>query len=100
MNELIEEHPTGRRLTRQLIAANARYRNGEESALSDILSNLILLIEFYPRHIEKEDRVFFPAARRYFSDEEDRNMLDAFWEFDRKMIHEKYISVVEELANP
>jgi hypothetical protein len=32
---------------------------------------------------------------RYFSEQEDQAMLDEFWEFDRKMIHEKYISVVE-----
>jgi hemerythrin-like domain-containing protein len=45
--------------------------------------------------LEKEDKIFFPAARRYFSEQEDQAMLDEFWEFDRKMIHEKYISVVE-----
>jgi hemerythrin-like domain-containing protein len=47
--------------------------------------------------IEKEDKVFFPASRVYFSEEEDQAMLAEFWEFDRKMIHEKYQSVVETL---
>jgi hypothetical protein len=41
--------------------------------------------------------VFFPSSRNYFSDEEDQAMLEEFWEFDRKMIHEKYKSVVEGL---
>jgi hypothetical protein len=40
---------------------------------------------------------FFTASRTYFSDEEDKAMLAEFWEFDRKMIHEKYKSVVEGL---
>jgi hemerythrin-like domain-containing protein len=55
------------------------------------------LAEFYPKHIEKEDKVFFPSCRAYFTDEEDQAMLAEFFEFDQKMIHEKYKSVVEGL---
>ena len=97
MNELIEEHVFGRQTTKALDEANTRYRNGDESALADIVDKLQTLIEFYPKHIEKEDKVFFPASRTYFTDAEDQAMLTEFWEFDRKMIHEKYISVVEKL---
>jgi hypothetical protein len=39
--------------------------------------------------------VFFPSTRAYFIDEEDQAMLAEFWEFDRRMIHEKYKSLVE-----
>jgi len=44
------------------------------------------LVEFYPKHIEKEDKIFFPASKSYFTDEEDQSMLSEFWEFDREMI--------------
>jgi hemerythrin-like domain-containing protein len=97
MKELVEEHVFGRQTTKALVKANTRYRNGDESALVDIVGRLQTLVEFYPRHIEKEDNVFFPASRAYFTDEEDQAMLVDFWEFDRMMIHEKYTSVVERL---
>jgi len=97
MNELIEEHVFGRRVTKTLVEANTHYRNGNEDALSDIADNLKTLARFYPKHIEKEDKVFFPACRAYFTEEEDQAMLAEFWEFDREMIHEKYKSVVEGL---
>jgi hemerythrin-like domain-containing protein len=97
MNELVVEHVFARRTTRALVESNTRYRNGDESALGDVATGLRTLVEFYPGHIEKEDKTFFPASRAYFTDEEDRAMLAEFWEFDRKMIHEKYKSVVEEL---
>ena len=97
MDELIQEHVFGRQTTKALVEANTRYRSGEASALADIADKLRTLVEFYPKHIEKEDKVFFPASRVYFTDEEDQAMLAEFWEFDRKMIHEKYKSVVEEL---
>jgi len=95
MNELIEEHVFGRQTTKALVEANTRYRNGDETALTDIADNLQTLTEFYPRHIEKEDKVFFPSSRNYFTDKEDKAMLAEFWEFDRNMIHEKYQSLVD-----
>ena len=100
MNELIEEHALGRETTKALVEANTRYRNGEASALADIADRLRKLVEFYPKHIEKEDKDFFPAARAYFTEEEDQAMLAEFWEFDRKMIHEKYQQVVKQLGSP
>jgi hemerythrin-like domain-containing protein len=95
MNDLIEEHILGRKTTQKLVEANNRYRNSDKSALAEIVSNLRLLADFYPKHIKKEDKIFLPSARSYFSEQEDQAMLNEFWEFDRKMIHEKYISLVQ-----
>ncbi|KJS33406.1 MAG: cation-binding protein [Desulfatitalea sp. BRH_c12] len=97
MNELIEEHALGRRTTQALVDANIRYRSGDAAALSDIMANLRKLVAFYPGHIVKEDRIFFPSSRTYFTDEEDQAMLSAYWEFDRKMVHEKYNLLVKEM---
>lgn len=97
MDELIQEHVFGRQTTNALVDATTRYRNGDAAALADIAEKLRILVAFYPRHIDKEDKVFFPASRVYFTDKEDHAMLMEFWEFDRKMIHEKYKAVVEDL---
>ena len=97
MNELIEEHIFGRKITKELIEANDRYRRGENSTLSIITAKLSTLVDFYPKHIEKEDKVFFPESRAYLSEKEEQAMLKDFWEFDRKMIHEKYETLVREL---
>lgn len=98
MKELIEEHGFARHTTQSLVEANTRYRNGDATALTDIAGRLRTLVEFYPGHIEKEDKAFFPASRAYFTNEEDQAMLSEFWEFDRKMIHEKYEQLVQRLA--
>jgi len=94
MHELIEEHAFCRKITEALVEANTRYRNGDSAALEDIARSLRTLADFYPKHIEKEDKVFFPASRAYFSEAEDQAMLAEFLDFDQKMIHEKYMSVV------
>ncbi len=97
MNELIDEHVIGRNATKALADANMRYQNGEKAALDEIADNFKTLLEMYPQHIDKEDNNFFPASRSYFTDEEDKKMLEDFWEFDRKLIHEKYESVMAAL---
>lgn len=97
MEELVQEHVLGRKTTRELVEANTRYRKGEASALTVMAEKLASLADFYPKHIEKEDKVFFPACRNYFSEEEEQALLEAFWKFDREMIHEKYRNVVEQL---
>jgi len=97
MRELSEEHVRGRKTTSALADASSLYRRGEESALDDIAECMRELVGMYPEHIRKEDENFFPAARRYFTDEEDVSMLEGFREFDRRVVHGIYRSVVEEM---
>lgn len=97
MEELIADHFFCRKITLSLIEANMRYRKGDKDSLDTITTHLKTLVEFYPVHIKKEDEIFFPASRAYFSDEEDQAMLGNFWDFDRMMIHEKYKTLVKSL---
>jgi hypothetical protein len=55
-----------------------------------VLARLNALPEFYPRHIEKQDKHFFLPVMRYFADEEKHAMLQEGNEVDGTMIHEKY----------
>lgn len=96
MQRLIQEHIWARQTVGKLAAANGRCRRGETAALQTMIYELGKIVEFYPRHIEKEDKHFFIPVMDYFSGAEQQAMLDRFWEFDRKMIHEKYRRVVEE----
>ena len=95
MNDLIADHKSARAKVGFIVEQNARYRNGDRDAVYGIISTLKALCEFYPVHIRKEDEVFFPAAMKYFPKEQVERMLAEFWEFDRKMIHEKYRKVVD-----
>jgi len=95
MDDLMEEHKLGRRTVRELVSATDRYRCGDAESLPTIIDKLRFLARFYPVHIEKEDKVFFPASMQYFDSSERDAMLTEMWEFDRGMIHEKYKAVVE-----
>ncbi|MEN6465470.1 MAG: hemerythrin domain-containing protein [Syntrophaceae bacterium] len=96
MEELIGEHVQARKMVRELIEAKETYLAGPERGLAEIDDCLSRLVEFYPRHIFKEDKNFFFPCLDYFSREEQDKMLQEFREFDRQMIHEKYTKLVEE----
>jgi hemerythrin-like domain-containing protein len=99
MDELVEEHKLGRRLTKELVEAKDAVVAGDTGRLSDVISTMGALIGFYPQHIEKEDKRFFPDTERHYSPEELEAMIQSFYTFDMRMIHEKYGDVVGSLEN-
>ena len=99
MQELVDEHVQARKMTQGLVEAKERFFHGESKALEDIERHIIDLTTFYPRHIEKEDKHFFFPCMEYFSPQAQESMLKEFWEFDRRMIHEKYQKVVDILES-
>ncbi len=94
MNELIAEHVYARKTVGELIEAKSSFAQGNLSALEEITGILERIIDFYPKHIAKEDRDFFYPCMGYFSAEEQEKMMQEFWEFDKQLIHEKYQAIV------
>lgn len=93
--ELVEEHLQGRSLVQAIHETNLTVaRCGSPASAEALLPLLRRLIEFYPVHIEKEDKRFFHPIMNYFSRQEMDAMLREFEEFDRKLIHEKYADLV------
>jgi hemerythrin-like domain-containing protein len=97
VQELVDEHIYARKTVGRLVEAKDRYLKGDVGAVKAVIGCLIELADFYPKHIEKEDKHFFFPCMDYFTKEEQDTMLQEFWEFDRNMIHEKYRKVVERL---
>ena len=95
MDELLEEHVRARKATRSLLEAKERYLKGNPEALRDIVDAITWLVNFYPIHIQKEDRQFFMPVMSYFSKQEQDAMLQEFYEFDRNLIHSTYRSIIE-----
>jgi hemerythrin-like domain-containing protein len=95
MEESVNEHVYARQMVRGLVEGKERYLKGDTGAIEAIMERLEALVGLYPAHIEKEDKVFFPASMRYLTRLEQEAMIERMWDFDRRMIHEKYKSVVQ-----
>lgn len=101
MAELAAEHDNARDACSKLNEAETALINGDKSQVIVIRETLAFLVNLYPDHIAKEDKIFFPNTEHYFTDEEQTQMLEEFYTFDRQMIHEKYNKLYESLKrNP
>jgi hemerythrin-like domain-containing protein len=96
MEELMEEHRQGRKTVADIVEAKGLYLKGDQKALPLMLDRMKFLVDFYPRHIEKEDRHFFMPIMNYFSQEEKEAMLQEEWEFDKNLIHQIYKNKISE----
>jgi hemerythrin-like domain-containing protein len=94
MDELVMEHVVARKETLALAESKERYIKGDLGAAGEMARHMGMLAEFYPKHIEKEDKCFFIPVMDHFSEKERDAMCLEFHEFDRRMIHEKYDKVV------
>jgi hemerythrin-like domain-containing protein len=95
MNELLEEHISARKMVGRLVDAKERYARTQKDGFQEMITCVRELVEFYPAHIEKEDKRFFLPIMNYFTREEKDAMLQEFWAFDKNLIHEKYKKMVE-----
>jgi hemerythrin-like domain-containing protein len=97
LDELIQEHVFARKTVDDIETAMERYIIGEKNAPADIIASLNIIIDFYPRHVEKEEKHFFIPAMGYFTSEEKDWMLKAFEAFDARLVHERYKKMVARL---
>ncbi len=91
MYKLIEEHKIARNLMHELDSMK------DSKDYKKIADHFLKVVNLYTQHIEKENRRFFRPAFEYFSDEETKEIVKEFIDVDKKMIHEKYLQVVEDL---
>jgi hemerythrin-like domain-containing protein len=99
LDELTQEHVRAREYTKELVKAKENYLRQEPDAVNQILSYIDKLTAMYPKHITKEDQHFFIPCLEYFTAPEKDAMLSKMWEFDRRMIHERYEGVVSAIEN-
>jgi len=96
IDELVLEHIRERELIDRLEIAKDKFWLGDSGALSEILTTLKGILKFYPGHMQREEKDFFPAGMEYFSMAEQRDMLQDFAKFDQFLIHEKYIRMADQ----
>jgi hemerythrin-like domain-containing protein len=87
MEELVQEHVWARETTARLVQAR-RATSWKPGALGELFaSTWSQLVEFYPRHIDKEDQNFFIPCMAYCSGAEKARCC-RMMAFDQKQIHE------------
>jgi len=97
---LISEHVHTREALREFRQTSYSCRN-DQKLLEASVKLFETLIKLYPDHIEDEEKHFFPQSMEHLNEEEQKEMLENFKDFDKTFVHSKYeglISGLEGLA--
>jgi len=75
---MLDEHVVGRGYVRAMARAVEAYAQGEAAAGREIARNANGYVALLSGHIQKEDQILYPLARRMLSEQEDRRLLNDF----------------------
>ena len=67
MADLVEEHRKARSRVKSIVDLNEAFKKGDVTVVPRVVELVLWLAAFYPVHIRKEDREFFPNTERYFA---------------------------------
>lgn len=95
------EHQTGRDLVGQLEVAINRYLGKPDPADADLPDALNAIVDYYTRHIWKEDNILFPMADRVLNEDDQTDLAAAFDEVNLagdSGARQRFINFAEHLA--
>jgi hemerythrin-like domain-containing protein len=98
---MLVEHDLGRLHMKELEEAMIKVKDGDLDARIDVIANAVSYTHLLYRHIDKEDNVAYPFARRELSAETIKTIDSECEEFEKSMssegIQDKYINLLESL---
>ena len=99
---MLQEHEMGRRYLRAATAALPGARAGDAAAIAQVRDALGGYARLLRAHIGKEDHILFPMADRLLSDEDQRELEEAFEQVEAEEIglgvHDRYHQMAHDLA--
>jgi hemerythrin-like domain-containing protein len=75
---MLHEHQSGRNYVKGMSEAFDAYKNGNKTAINDIISNAMNYVQLLRNHIEKENNILFKMAEKVLNEEEQMKIFDAF----------------------
>jgi hemerythrin-like domain-containing protein len=98
IDDLVREHGVSRITTKEIKNRVDAYKTSlNKTLLGQVFRSIEILTELYPRHIAKEDKEFFMPVLNYFTRSERDEMIKKFYDFDRNVLHDKYIEIIDSL---
>lgn len=96
---MLVEHDLGRMYIRDLGEALEKYKAGDKEAKLDIVANAVSYANLLSRHVDKEDNVVYPFAKRELCEDSLNKMNTECHIFEEETskegIQDRYIKVLE-----
>lgn len=97
LDELVEEHVTGRNLVKQLDQIRTELKPGDSVCREKLTGIVAEIAVFYKNHIDKEDNRFFYPCLDYISPAEQEKILREYAEYESRVLQDRYLKIVSSL---
>ncbi|MFA9398957.1 MAG: hemerythrin domain-containing protein [Clostridiaceae bacterium] len=98
---MLVEHDLGRFYIRELGEALDKVKSGNEEAKIDVIANAVSYANLLKRHIDKEDAVVYPFAKRELNQDTFNKIDEECEKFEMKKsekeVKEQYIKILQDL---
>lgn len=102
VGQMLIEHEQGRALVEGMSDSVSEAASGNKDALLKFIQNAHEYIQLLRAHIQKEDGVLFPMADKALSEDEQKQLINAFKVVESEIMgtgtHKKYIDIIVSLA--
>jgi hemerythrin-like domain-containing protein len=103
LGRMLQEHELVRELIHNMKNSCDEYKNGNDGAVSGIISNSKAYIQLLHNHIEKENNVLFMMADRVLDETVQNEVFEAFEKYETDVIgtgrHEEFHRLLRELRD-
>lgn len=99
VDELTQDHRRQRAVVQELADANAELGHGNTAVVPAMIEAMKAFVEFYSKHMAKEDQQFFPSIMGYFTEVEKQAMLEKEIAIDRILMPERFSVMVESMED-
>jgi hemerythrin-like domain-containing protein len=95
---MLQEHTQGRNFVKGMVEGIRRYKNGDQSAITETFENMHGYITLLRNHITKENNILFRMADNVLDEKDHQILLDKFAEVETsKGLSTEYIKGIEKL---
>jgi hemerythrin-like domain-containing protein len=102
IGQMLVEHEQGRAFVKGMAGSLPEAATGNREALQQFSHNAHGYVQLLRAHIKKEDGVLFPMADKMLSEQDQKQLMQAFESVEAdqmgKGTHEKYLAIVASLA--
>lgn len=102
VGQMLHEHEQGRAFVGRMADSITEAASGDSGALSQFAEAADGYVQLLRAHIQKEDNVLFPLADNLLTEDDQRQLSDAFEKVETEHMgegeHEKYLEIARALA--
>ena len=97
LQELRNEHIWEKDVITRLAKDRGKFIQGNNDVIPEMMELLGEIVDYFPKHLDKEDKRFFGDILDYFTEEEKKKLSEEIVEYERNFLRESFATKIAHL---